>query len=167
MGTAFLHLFPANAWHWHGYAELMIWIGLVVYTAIAAWIDFRERRIPNKWTLLWLLLFFGVHVANQTLESSLVGFILVAVLMYIPTLLGLWGQGDWKMSMVLGAAIGALPALVIWFVGFLFVPFLKPWIYRASLRHLPEGQARSIPVAVPVFVATSAMFVVLLFFNRM
>lgn len=167
MGTALLHLFPSNSWHWHGTVELAIWIGLVIYMTIAAWIDFRERRIPNKWTMLWLLLFLGLHVANGTLESSLLGFILVAVLMFAPTFLGLWGQGDWKMSMVLGAALGTLPALVIWLIGFLLVPVLKPWIYRASLRYLSEEQARSVPVAVPVFVAISANFFLLWFFNRM
>ncbi len=91
----------------------------------------------------------------------------MALFMFVPTLLGVWGQGDWKMAMVFGSAIGALPTLMVWFIGFLFVPLLKPWMYRTSLRYIPQEEARSIPVAVPVFSAVSSLFVLLWFFNRM
>ncbi|KPV44695.1 prepilin peptidase [Alicyclobacillus ferrooxydans] len=162
-----IRLFLENTWQWHSNIVLMLWGGLVVYTAISAWTDLRERRIPNKWTALWLLLFLSIHFANRTFESSLLSFILMAVLMFVPTLLGVWGQGDWKMSMVLGAAIGALPALLVWFIGFLFVPILKPGMRRISLRYLPAEQALSIPVAVPIFSAVTLLFALLWFFNTM
>lgn len=165
--TALLDLVPTDTWQWRGHMEMIIWIGLVIYTSIAAWIDFRERRIPNRWTTLWLVLFLWIHFENRTFESALLGFVLIAALMFVPTLLGVWGQGDWKMAMVCGAAIGAFSTLVVWFISFLFVPLLKPFMYRASLRHLAEGQARSIPVAVPVFSAVSVLFVLLCFFNKM
>lgn len=164
---ALVHLFPQGIWQWDGKWTLMTWIGLMIYTSIAAWVDLRERRIPNSWSGLWLMLFLWFHFESRTFESAVLSFILIALFMLIPTLMGIWGQGDWKMAMVLGSAIGALPTLVLWFISFLFVPLLKPWMYRISLRYFPQKEARSIPVAVPVFLAVSTLFVLLWFLNRM
>lgn len=165
--NAWLYAFPKDTWQWHETWPLLIWTLLLIYTSFAAWVDLRERRIPNSWTVLWLVMFAWIHFENRTLMSAVLGFIIVTLSMLVPTILGVWGQGDWKMAMVIGTAVGAFPTLFIWFIGFLIVPLLKPWMYRLSLRYLSHEAARSIPVAVPVFSAISTLFVSFLLLSTM
>lgn len=127
---------------------------LVVYMAGAAWWDVRSRRIPNAWTAGGLSGVLVTQVALHSWIAALCGAGLVGILLFWPTVANKWGVGDWKMCMVLGAALGAVPTLVIVCIALLITPSLKQTVYRLSLRYLPSKEAQSIPVAVPVWLTT-------------
>jgi len=131
-----------------------LFVSLLIYAFGAATWDMRERRIPNLWTLSWLGVEFALAYWNGHILPSLLGVILMGCFMLPPTVMGVWGQGDWKMSAVFGATLGLFPSLLVWMFAFMMVPLLKKTTYRISTRYLTDAKARSIPVAVPVSVAT-------------
>ena len=78
------------------------------FTAISAWMDIRERRIPNKLTGLFFLagLLFQVLVAVQAGPRSLVSPVLASITALL-ILGGMWiaggvGAGDAKLMAGLG-----------------------------------------------------------------
>ncbi len=156
---------PGSAWLWNalfsgsmngGWWSVhnqMVWAGLLLYGAVAGWFDWRERRIPNVWTLAWLLVIFCLQYYFRAAPTALFSFALVAILMLVPTLFGQWGQGDWKMSMVYGMALGVFPTLGLW----VFAIVLTKWVstVHARVGLLAKGGERSIPLA--TFVSAAAM----------
>jgi prepilin peptidase CpaA len=98
---------------------LMIWASTLVLTFLAAWLDYRTRRIPN-----WLTV-QGV-VAGVTLHSVLAGWhgALLALagtgvalgLLLPPVLMRLLGAGDWKLMGAVGAFLGPILVLFVLFV---------------------------------------------------
>lgn len=137
-----------------------VWLSLLIYMVGAGLWDLRERRIPNAWTLSWLAGIIIIQGFEGHIGSSLVGAGIIAVTMLVPTVLGIWGQGDWKMSIVFGSAIGALPTLLIWLLAFILAGVIKKVTFQLSLRYMAEDVARSVPVAVPVAISTFSAFIV-------
>jgi prepilin peptidase CpaA len=117
----------------------VILAGAVLLAAIAAWTDWRSRRIPNWLTVSGLLV--GV-VANVVfggwngLKTSLLGAGLGLVLLLPFVLLRSLGAGDWKLAGALGAFTGpgALIDLLLASVFVAGVMALALVIYKGRVR---------------------------------
>lgn len=149
---------PTNGGWWTLHNQL-IWTWLIVFVIVAGWFDLRERRVPNAVNFVGLLVLFILQVLFQSGWSASFALVVTALWMLVPTLLGIWGQGDWKMSMACGVAIGVLPMLLIWFGAFLLAIPLRRLTHRASLTWLDDGRAKSVPVASFVAVAACSGYV--------
>jgi prepilin peptidase CpaA len=95
---------------WHG-ARLKpaILVGALLVALIAAWTDWRSRRIPNRLTVPGLLLgviLNGVFSGWIGLKASLLGAGLGLALLLPFVLLRSLGAGDWKLAGVIGAFLG-------------------------------------------------------------
>jgi prepilin peptidase CpaA len=92
-----------------------IWIYAIAVTLIAAWLDWRTRRIPNWLTLPALALGIGANALADGwpgVKASLEGAGL-ALLILLPFVLmrGL-GAGDWKLMAAVGALLGPFLLLI-------------------------------------------------------
>lgn len=96
------------------HAELAMGVGLVVTCGLAVWFDLQENRLPNRLTLIALVLALVLRAAwgfaplQSGLLAAAAGFA-VALPFY---LLGGLGGGDVKFLSAVGAFIG-LPALPV------------------------------------------------------
>jgi prepilin peptidase CpaA len=89
-------------------------MGAELLAVIAAWTDFRSRRIPNWLTVPGLLIGVGMNVALGGwggLKNSLVGAAVGLALLLPFVLLRSLGAGDWKLAGALGAFTG--PGLLV------------------------------------------------------
>ena len=92
----------------------VILMGAELLAVIAAWTDFRSRRIPNWLTVPGLLIGVGMNVALGGwggLKNSLVGAAVGLALLLPFVLLRSLGAGDWKLAGALGAFTG--PGLLV------------------------------------------------------
>ena len=92
----------------------MILAGAVLLAVVAAWTDFRSRRIPNWLTVPALLVGLAANIAvngRSGLKASLLGIGLGLFLLLPFVLLRSLGAGDWKLAGALGAFTG--PVLLI------------------------------------------------------
>jgi len=83
--------------------------GAVLLALIAAWTDFRSRRIPNWLTLSGLLAGMAANTVFggwTGLKASLLGAGLGLVLLLPFVLVRSLGAGDWKLAGALGAFVG-------------------------------------------------------------
>lgn len=140
----------------------LIALAIMTYVGGAAWQDIRLRRIHNAWNGYWGLGFILLHVWAGTWMASLIGLGVMGMATLIPAIRGWWGVGDWKMAMVLGAAVGVLPALLIWLIGCMMAGWLQKWFHALSLRYMDEAMASKIPLAAAM--AMSAVGVVIIGF---
>lgn len=132
-----------------------IWIAFLVFSFVAARFDIRERRIPNGLNLLGLVFFLAWHIGGGAGAAAILAFCCTGLLLLVPTLLGLWGQGDWKMAMVCGAALGVLPTLFIWWLALLFAKIYSTTAEKYRLRWQQTDTKRGLPVAVFVLMAST------------
>jgi prepilin peptidase CpaA len=99
-----------------------IWIVAIGVTLVAAWVDFRTRRIPN-----WLTVpAFFAGLALRTFASgwsgakaSLEGAGLALVLLLPLVLMRALGAGDWKLMGAVGAFLGPVMFLFVLLGSFL------------------------------------------------
>jgi hypothetical protein len=101
-------------------AAQTIWICTIAVTLLAAWIDWRTRRIPNWLTVPALVLGIAVnafaagwHGAKASLEGA--GLALILLLPFV--LKRELGAGDWKLMGAVGAFPGKAPggvSLLLW-----------------------------------------------------
>jgi len=80
---------------------------LITMTAIAAMTDIKYRKVYNKQLLLFILAELGVSLMFGGMDDlSLGGFILPALVHYIPFRMRLVSAGDVKLFMVIGFFVG-------------------------------------------------------------
>lgn len=150
-----------------------------LFTAVAAFTDWRVHRIPNYVTVPAALLGLAYHGLMPTSDLgllwSLVGFAIGFGLLLLPWLLGGGGMGDVKLLAALGAWLG--PKLLLFsFAGSVFfaaVMALAMLIYSALTAGVMKTKKdflvppsdkkdtkkrkpkkRAVPFAVPVAVST-------------
>ena len=101
---------------------------LLLIGYIAAWIDLREKRVPNQLILallgVWVLmmvpqLFLNTEVALQWLIAGALGFALGGLIMLVTYLLSRKGLGgaDVKLMTVAGLYLGVSGILFVLLVG--------------------------------------------------
>jgi prepilin peptidase CpaA len=87
----------------------LILVGAVLLAAVAAWTDWRSRRIPNWLTVPAFLVGIVTNAALNGwtgLKTSLFGAALGLALLLPFVLLRSLGAGDWKLAGALGAFVG-------------------------------------------------------------
>src|SRR5437588_827181 len=96
--------------------EKGVWIAAVLVAAIAGWMDWRYRRIPNWLTVPGLL----AGIVGNTLASgwsgakaSLLGAGLGLALLLPFVLVRSLGAGDWKLVGAVGALVGPGPLITV------------------------------------------------------
>jgi prepilin peptidase CpaA len=88
-----------------------IWIYTLAVTLIAAWTDWRTRRIPNWLTVPALVLGIGVNTLAAGwpgARASLEGAGLALIILFPFVLKRGLGAGDWKLMAAIGAFLGPL-----------------------------------------------------------
>jgi Flp pilus assembly protein protease CpaA len=152
-------LFNMQAVGWFRVETQLIWGGLILFSVVAGWFDLRQRRIPNLWNISWLLIIAVLQCRFTSISATILSGGVMLVIMLIPTVLGVWGQGDWKMSIVYGIALGVIPALLIWLMGFLIAIIGHRVTTRLSAQFMETKMARSVPLATFMGVATVICYV--------
>jgi prepilin peptidase CpaA len=121
-------------------ATQMIWALTILLTALAAFVDFRSRKIPN-----WLTV--PAFVAGITLRTALFGWpgaksalegIGLALLLLLPlVLLRALGAGDWKLMGAVGAFLGPLMFLFV-LLGSILISGLMAVVEMARTKRIRE-----------------------------
>src|SRR6266704_5767563 len=89
--------------------EKGVWIAAVLVAAIAGWMDWRYRRIPNWLTVPGLLAGIAVNAAAggwSGAKASLLGAGLGLLILLPFVLIKALGAGDWKLIGAIGACLG-------------------------------------------------------------
>lgn len=145
-----------NEWALH---PQVIWITLLVFSAVAAWFDVRVRRIPNLWNLCGVCVFLALQVGFKDGIGAILSVIITGLLLLIPTMFGTWGQGDWKMAMVYGAALGVLPTLAIWWLAILLAKASTVSARRLGIQSFMNSLKLGLPLAAFALMATTFAYV--------
>jgi len=97
----------------------VIWILAVILAALAGWLDWRTRRIPNWLTFSGFLLGLAANTVVAGWEGAkfaLAGAALPLIVLLPAVLLRGLGAGDWKLMGALGAMLGWRQILSVLFV---------------------------------------------------
>jgi prepilin peptidase CpaA len=100
----------------------MIWISTVAFTLVAAWFDWRFRRIPNWLTVSGVvagITLHGILAGWHGALFALAGAGLGLILLLPPVLMRVLGAGDWKLMGAVGAFLGPVLLLYVLFVSIL------------------------------------------------
>lgn len=121
--------------------------GVIALALIAAWTDWRSRRIPNWLTVSGFVLGLVLNTANAGvlgLKASLFGAGLGLLLLLPFVLLRSLGAGDWKLAGAVGAFVGPglLLNLLVWSVFVVGAMALVLVIYKARVRETLRNMKR-------------------------
>jgi prepilin peptidase CpaA len=98
------------------------WVVALTFTIVAAWSDFRTRRIPNWLTVSGAITGVALNVVvagSHGAKLSLEGMTLALGLMLPLVLLRGMGAGDWKLMGAVGAMMGWRPMIFVLLLSFL------------------------------------------------
>ena len=102
-------------------------VAVAVFTAVAAFLDFKTKRIPNKLTLPmffagWVFqLVMSLMYGWQHLGSAALGFLVGFGLLFVLWFVGGGGGGDVKLMGALSVWLGLKMTLAVLFVSTLLV----------------------------------------------
>jgi prepilin peptidase CpaA len=119
--------------------EQTIWALVIVLTLVAAFVDFRTRKIPNWLTVPSLFAGITLHAVTRGwpgAKLSLEGAGLALALVLPLVLLRALGAGDWKLMGAVGAFLGPIMVLFVLF-GSILVSGLM-----AMVEMIRAGRAR-------------------------
>ena len=121
--------------------------GVIALALIAAWTDWRSRRIPNWLTVSGFVLGLVLNTANAGvlgLKASLFGAGLGLLLLLPFVLLRSLGAGDWKLAGAVGAFVGPgiLLNLLVASVFVVGAMALVLVIYKARVRETLRNMKR-------------------------
>jgi prepilin peptidase CpaA len=122
------------------HATQIIWILTLALTLFAALLDWRSRRIPNWLTVPALLLGVVVHTYLAGWHGALFaleGAGLALILLFPPVLIRALGAGDWKLMGAVGAFMGPVLILFIFF-GSIFVAGLMAMVQMMLTHRVVE-----------------------------
>ena len=128
-----------DLFQYHESLKPPILAGAVLLALVAAWTDFRSRRIPNWLTAPALLIGVAANIALNGwsgLKASLLGVGLGLLLLLPFVLLRSLGAGDWKLAGALGAFTGPV-LLMNLLLGSIFVAGVMAValiIYKGRIR---------------------------------
>lgn len=121
---------------------IILILAVSAFTAVAAFLDFRTKRIPNKLTLP---MFFAGWVYQiivssiygwEHLGSAVLGFLVGFGLLFLLWLIGGGGGGDVKLMGALSVWLGLQMTLAVLFVSTLFVLLATVFVVlRDVLKH--------------------------------
>lgn len=160
--------------------EIISTVLVAAFTATAAVIDLRTRRLPNWLTAPAVLLGLAFHTATGGLSGlglSLAGLATGFGILFVLWLIGGSGGGDVKLMAALGAWVGFTPILIVFFVSAIVAglggtlvlgvrtvgrgwnrvrPVLDPFNKKKTRRPTLEQKSRRrlMPYAVPVALST-------------
>jgi Flp pilus assembly protein protease CpaA len=131
-------------------AVLWAWVGVV------AWSDIRYRRIPNWFILIGMVAGIATAVMLGTFLSGLAGAAVAFALGIMPFALRALGAGDVKATMVVGLFVGPMGIIQI-ILATALLSGLFAWLWWAALRFWPADTPPSLPVGLPLALATIAL----------
>ncbi len=117
-----------------------IWAVTILLTALAAFVDFRSRKIPNWLTvpafvagLTLRTVLFGWPGAKSALEGTGLALLVLLPLVLMRAL----GAGDWKLMGAVGAFLGPLMFLFV-LLGSILVSGIMAIVEMARTRRMRE-----------------------------
>lgn len=129
--------------------SIILW-GLLIFAAV---IDWRTLKIPNVLTVPGMITGLIFH-GGVGLEGILLALFLAGSL----TMFGLWGGGDAKLLMAVGAFVGPWMFYMVFVTVLVFaaiVSFINAWRHK-EVRTWVRGKsstARPFPLAPLIFLA--------------
>ena len=132
----------------------IIWLSTLVLTGMAAYVDLRERRIPNWLTAPGLFVGLALHAWlggwRGTLTSLEGAGLALVILLPLVLMRGL-GAGDWKLMGAVGAFLGPWMMLFVLVASF-FVTGLVSVVRMATMGKV-KSTFRNMMALVKGFVA--------------
>ncbi len=139
-------------------STILLWQGL----SLAAWLDWRVKKIPNTIILILIIMrlvfilcemLFAHYDWKVTILSSIVGMIVAGIVLIICRIIskGGIGAGDIKLMSVIGLYAG-----IVGFVNVMFYSMLLAAVVSIIMLLSKKAEAKTkIPMALFIFVAYS------------
>ncbi|CCO49650.1 putative Type IV prepilin peptidase TadV/CpaA [Vibrio nigripulchritudo SOn1] len=118
--------------------------------------DIRHRRIPNKLVLLVALCTLPLAFNNGFIWDSLPYAVLLFVIGFVATVIGIWGGGDTKL--LTAFAIGIHPDYLLLSVMSMFLlGGIQVIIMALYYRSLKTFREKGIAYGIPIVISSTAM----------